>query len=148
MDLEIKRFGSKFWDLDANGQSSGKNLYLLRYADVILMLSEAENELGNTSESVRWMNRIRVRAGLPELASSTTRVEITDKIFNERAIEFVGEFQRRFDLNRWGKLVEAAKSVAVDNPIGAAKVRPFHQYYPISQEEIIKNPNLEQNEGY
>lgn len=141
-------FGSKFWDLNANGQSSGKNLYLLRYADVLLMLSEAENELGNTAESIRWMNMIRLRAGLPELAANTTRAEITNKIFNERAIEFVGEFQRRFDLNRWGKLVEAAKSVAVDNPVGAAKVRPFHQYYPIAQEEIIKNPNLEQNEGY
>ncbi|WP_171017760.1 RagB/SusD family nutrient uptake outer membrane protein [Sphingobacterium daejeonense] len=141
-------FGSKFWDLNARGQASGKDLYVLRYADVLLMLSEAENELGNISGSVRWMNMIRERAGLPALATSTTKAEITEKIFSERAIEFVGEFQRRFDLNRWGKLVEAAKSVAVDNPIGAAKVRPYHQYYPISQDEIIKNPNLKQNEGY
>ncbi len=141
-------FGSKFWDLNANGQSSGKNLYLLRYADVLLILSEAENELGNSMESVRWMNMIRERAGLPALATSTTKAELTQKIFNERAIEFVGEFQRKFDLNRWGRLVEAAKSVEVDNPIGAAKVRPYHQFYPIAQEEIIKNPNLQQNEGY
>lgn len=141
-------FGSKFWDLNAKGQASGKDLYVLRYADVLLMLSEAENELGNISGSLKWMNMIRERAGLPALATSTTKAEITEKIFTERAIEFVGEFQRRFDLNRWGKLVEAAKSVAVDNPIGAAKVRPYHQYYPISQDEIIKNPNLKQNDGY
>lgn len=140
-------YGPKFWDLEANAQASGKNLYVLRYADVLLILSEAYNELGNTAESTKWLNMVRKRAGLKELAG-LSKENLREALMKERAIELVGEYQRRPDLVRWGKLVEAVKSVANDNPTGAANVRPFHNYYPISADEIIKNPNLVQTAGY
>ncbi|MCL4639916.1 MULTISPECIES: RagB/SusD family nutrient uptake outer membrane protein [Olivibacter] len=140
-------FGPKFWDLDANAQASGKNLYILRYVDVLLILAEAYNEDGNIAESTKWLNEVRKRAKLNELANPSQE-NLREEIMKERAIEFAGEFQRRWDLVRWNKLVEAVKSVADDNPIGAANIKPFHNYYPISAEEIIKNPNLTQNPGY
>ncbi|MGK6350174.1 RagB/SusD family nutrient uptake outer membrane protein [Parapedobacter sp. DT-150] len=50
-------YGPKFWDMEANGQASGKNLYVLRYADVLLTLAE-----GNTGLKwlflKRWLNVI------------------------------------------------------------------------------------------
>ncbi|HWV75607.1 MAG TPA: RagB/SusD family nutrient uptake outer membrane protein [Pseudosphingobacterium sp.] len=145
--LDHPWFGPKFWDLDANAQASGKNLYVLRYVDVLLILAEAYNEEGNTPESIKWLNEVRKRAQLNELANQSQE-GLREEIMKERGIEFAGEFQRRWDLVRWGKLVEAVKSVADDNPIGAANIKPFHNYYPISAEEIIKNPNLTQNTGY
>ena len=67
----------------------------------------------------------------------------------ERAIEFAGEFQRKWDLVRWGKLVEAVKLVAADNPKGATNIKPEYALFPIPEAEIIKNPNLKpQNDGY
>lgn len=141
-------FGPKFWDLEANAQASGKNIFVLRYADLLLILAEASNELDMTGKSVEMLNELRTRAGLESLSGSLNKTAIKDVIFKERAIEFVGEFQRRWDLVRWGRLVEAVKSAADDNPKGAANVNAAHDYYPISQEEIIKNPALVQNKGY
>ena len=121
---------------------------MLRYADVLLILSEAYNELGNTAESAKWLNEVRKRAGLKELATGLSKDNLREALMKERAVEFVGEYQRRPDLVRWEKLVEAVKSVADDNPVGAANIKPFHNYYPVSADEIIKNPNLVQTVGY
>lgn len=141
-------YGPKFWDLEANAQASGKNLYVLRYADVLLILAEACNEQGNTADCAKWINEIRKRAGLKALTTGLSKDNLREAIMKERAVEFVGEYQRRPDLVRWGKLLEAVKSVADDNPVGAANIKPFHNYYPISADEIIKNPNLVQTAGY
>lgn len=141
-------FGSKFWDLESNAQASGKNIFVLRYVDVLLILSEAYNELNMIDKSVQFLNEVRSRAGLDMLTVAIGKDGIKQQIFKERAIEFVGEYQRKWDLARWGVLVEAVKSAKDDNPKGAANVLPQHNYFPISQEEIIKNPTLNQNEGY
>ncbi|WP_344977592.1 RagB/SusD family nutrient uptake outer membrane protein [Compostibacter hankyongensis] len=140
-------FGPKFWDLNANSTASGKDLYVLRYADVLLMLAEAYNEQGNTTESLKYINQIRERAGLADL-SGVSQEGIRTELFKERAIEFVGEFQRRYDLVRWGKLEDAVKSVADENTVGAANFKSYMKLYPISADEIIKDPNLTQNPGY
>lgn len=67
---------------------------------------------------------------------------------DESAIEFAGEFCSRWDLQRWGKLIEAVKSVAEDNPEGAASINEHYLLYPINSDELIKHTNLVQNEGY
>lgn len=141
-------FGPKFWDLSSNGRNSGKDVYYLRYADVILMLAEALNEQGKTDESILQINKIRARAGLTDLSAGLSQSSVRNIIMNERGIEFVGEFQRRFDLVRWGILVDAVKSIAVENPTAAANIKPFHTLFPIPSVEIAKNSNLTQNTGY
>ncbi|MDQ8051558.1 MAG: RagB/SusD family nutrient uptake outer membrane protein [Pedobacter sp.] len=142
-------FGAKFWDLESNDQSSGKDIYFMRYADVLLILAEALNEQNNPT-ALTWINKVRLEhGGLTTPLSGLDQNGIRDVIMRERAIEFVGEFGRKWDLFRWRKIVDAVKSVAADNPLGAANVRDFHNLFPIPQAEILKNPNLNpQNTGY
>jgi hypothetical protein len=141
-------FGSKFWDLQSSVQSSGKDLYFLRYADVILTLAEAYNEQGNTSGSILEVDKIRQRAGLQPLGPALTQDSVRTEIMNERAIEFVGEFQRKWDLVRWGKLLPYIQAMGADDSTGAENIKSYQQYYPVPDNEIIKNPNLVQNPGY
>jgi hypothetical protein len=140
-------FGPKFWDLEANNAYSGKNLPFLRLADDYMIVAEAQNELGNTGPALEAVNMIRERAGLDAL-SGLSQDTLRQEIMKEDAIEFCGEFTRKWDLIRWGKLIDAVKSVAIDNPEGAANIDSHFLVYPISEDELIKNPALEQNPGY
>jgi len=143
-------FGAKFWDFQANDRNSGKDIYFQRYADVLLILAEAENEQNNTTGALTWINKLRLEhGGLTTALAGLDKLAIRDVLFRERAIEFAGEFQRKWDLARWGKLVDAVKSVAADNPKGAANIKPEYALFPIADAEIIKDPNLKpQNPGY
>jgi hypothetical protein len=141
-------FGPKFWDLKSNVQASGKDVYFLRYADVIMTLAEAYNEQGNTAGSITEIDKIRSRAGVAALDPGLSQDSVRQAIMNERAKEFVGEFQRRWDLQRWGQLVPAIQAMGADNPSGIANIKSYQNYFPIPVTEIVKNPNLTQNEGY
>lgn len=141
-------FGPKFWDLTANRTASEKNFYFLRYADVIMILAEAANELGNTGEAVTYLNMIRQRAKAELASASLSQPQMREAIMEERAREFVGEFQRKWDLSRWNKLADAMRSVQDDNAAGIKNVKPHHVLFPIPYDEIVKNRNLSQNEGY
>lgn len=141
-------FGPKFWDLTATGQASGKDLYVLRYVDVLLMLAEAYNEQNEGGESIRYLNMVRERAGLDDLDPGLSQDDLRKEVMKERGIEFVGEFQRKWDLARWGKLQEAVQSIAYDNPLGAANIKPYMNVFPLSATDIVVNPNLTQNTGY
>ncbi|OQP52631.1 hypothetical protein A4H97_25255 [Niastella yeongjuensis] len=143
-------FGAKFWDLQANDRNSGKDIYFQRYADVLLTLAEAQNEQSKTADALTWINKVRAdHGGLTTPVSGVAQDSVTRLIRKERAIEFVGEFQRKWDLARWGTLVDAVKSVTDDNPIGAKNIKPEFALFPVPDAEIIKNPNLKpQNKGY
>lgn len=142
-------FGAKFWDLQANDRNSGKNLYFMRYSDVLLILAEAMNEQSNPL-ALSYINKVRFEhGGLDPITGSPSQLDIKDLIVKERAIEFVGEFQRKWDLMRWGKLVSAVKSVIADNPKGAANISERNNLFPIPEAEIAKDPNLlPQNTGF
>jgi len=79
---------------------------LIRYADVLLMLAEIENELTSPSAGLPYLNKTRTRAGLTELTSA----EITNKndfrlaLEKERRLEFAYENHRLFDLMRTNRL--------------------------------------------
>ncbi len=141
-------FGPKFWDLTANRTASEKNFYFLRYADVIMILAESANELGNTAEAITYLNMIRTRSGLSEAADNLNQGQLRELIMEERAREFVGEFQRKWDLSRWNKLVDAIEKISTDNVDGAKNVQPHHVLFPVPYDEIVKNSNLSQNPGY
>jgi len=141
-------FGPKFWDLTANRTNSAKNLYFLRYADVLMTYAEAANELGKTADAIGALNQIEERAGLGDLDASMSQTALRQFIMDERAREFVGEFQRKWDLARWGKLVDDIQLIAGENPNGAKNVKAFNALFPIPYDEISKNPKLTQNQGY
>ncbi len=109
-------------DLDATdveSKGTGINDPLLRYADVLLLLAEADNEIGNgpTAEAKEMLRTVRARAFAksPNAAekvdayvnSLSTYEEFKDAIRKERAWEFGGERIRKFDLIRWNYYSDA-----------------------------------------
>lgn len=126
----------------------GLNSLVYRLADAYLMAAEAANEAnGPTTLAYNRINAIRERAGLPAL-SGLSQEAFRQAIRNERKWELSFEFQRRWDLNRWGILPEAVQSNATTNPTGAANVKAHHRLCPIPIRERSLNPALTQNSGY
>ena len=113
-----------------------------------MILAESANELGNTAEAITYLNMIRTRSGLSEAADNLNQGQLRELIMEERAREFVGEFQRKWDLSRWNKLVDAIEKISTDNVDGSKNVQPHHVLFPVPYDEIVKNSNLSQNPGY
>jgi hypothetical protein len=115
------------------------NWYVSRYADVLLMLAEA---LGESAQSYTYINQVRARAGLPAISASTPGT-FTQKLLEERRIEFALENQRWQDLLRFGV---AKSTMAKQLAVPEADIRLL---YAIPQKEIdVSNGKLVQNPGY
>lgn len=127
---------------EANGWSSSSNFILLRLADVILLLAEAENELGNTEEAADALNQIRNRVDLPNTTASG-QTALRAAIQHERRLELAFEGHRWFDLKR------TKTAISTMNALGRNyNVEPYELLWPIPQTELDRNPNLTQNPGY
>lgn len=70
-----------------------------RYTEAILNYVEANIELGAEDEAREWLNKIRFRAGMPEITESGDA--LMERYRNERRIEMVFEEQRYHDARRW-----------------------------------------------
>lgn len=122
------------------------NMRTIRYADVLLMAAEAENEIGG--DPVGKLNMVRTRVGMPLYGTAemnatfpvTTQSEIFTAIIHERRVELAGEQTRFPDLMRWGMM-----NLIPNFQTGK------HEFLPIPQKEIDTNLNLsnaDQNPGY
>ena len=127
-------------------EGSGINYRVLRYADILLMYAEVLNETGKTAEAYPYIQMVRTRAGLPDLATTKpnmTQAQMRDQLAHERALEFAIEGQRIHDLIRWGwftnpgKLAELKTHDADFNSYTAG-----NEWLPIPQRELDVNKNL------
>lgn len=119
---------------------SDADIVILRYAEVLMMIAEAENEAnGPTQKAYDAVNQVRVRSGQPELPAGLTKEQMRERIRNEWRVEFVFEGHRYFQLKRW-KLMEELVNGAVDPALSAyIKVfKPAFYYFPLPQGEIDK----------
>ncbi|WP_430809654.1 MULTISPECIES: RagB/SusD family nutrient uptake outer membrane protein [unclassified Carboxylicivirga] len=120
------------------------NVPLYRYADVLLMLAEAKNNLGEDPSAE--INRVRERAYGENFAGhefvngseSQNRLEI----LNERYKEFVGEGKR------WWDLVRAGDGIVFDEIDALDASEAYKIYYSISADMLANDDQLEQTEGY
>lgn len=118
----------------AQNKNHWENIKIIRYADIILIASEAAFQTGNPTKATTYLNMIRSRAGLPNITATLAAIK------NERRFEFAMEFERFYDLVRWGDAITvlAAKGYAERN-----------KYFPIPQEAIDKSQGvLIQNPNY
>lgn len=124
------------------------NIRLIRYADVVLMAAEAANELGKTGEANADLEMVRARARgnnpnvLPKVESLDQTV-LRDAIRHERRVELGMEFDRFYDLVRWGIAEE------VLHKAGKMNYQPKNALLPLPQTEIDKSKGvLVQNPNY
>ena len=101
------------------GLHCGVNLRLMRYSDVLLRAAECINEIsGPTAEAIEYINIVRRRAGLADLALADfagNANKLFEQIANvERPKEFGCENGRGIDLIRWGFFYDAGRKAQLD----------------------------------
>lgn len=144
---------SVMYKLDPGGfyDKIGINYRMFRYADVLLMLAECENEVGSASAAIDYMNEVRNRpsVNMPEYPTAAypcnSKAEITRAIIHERRVELAGEEVRNFDILRWRRNDKLATE-----PISYFTANKY-EVLPIPQDELNSNPNItqgDQNPGY
>ena len=116
------------------------DMVLIRYADVLLMAAESANELGggaNTTKALDYLEQVRSRARggnnaiLPAI-TTTDQGLLRTAIRKERRAELGMEYERFFDLVRWGiaETTFAAMGITFE---------PRDKYMPIPQSAIDKS---------
>lgn len=149
----IRPYIQKYWDrvAEPKGNETSNDFPVIRYAEVLLIYAEANNELGNSAVAHEYINRVRKRArfdgtayvnAVPDYVG-LSKEQMREALIKERRLEFVAEGQRWFDLARTGTL-EQKVPLAKPGVTPAAK----HYLFPIPQREIDLNSNLSQNDGY
>jgi len=124
----------------------GSDQVVLRYADVLLMLAEVQNELANTADATTNLNLIRTRAGLAA-TTATTQADLRAAIALERRLELVGEGQRWFDLLRTGTAISVMNSFFQASSI-LVTIDGHNLLMPVPQAQVNTDPSIIQNPGY
>jgi hypothetical protein len=156
----------------------GYSFPIIRLSDLYLMYAEASNETKAAPDAdvYEYIQKVRDRAGLDEgsdLVSTwqmhssnpskpTTKDGMREVIHQERMIELALEGHRYWDLRRW-KLADEYFSKPIRGwDIFKPDVEGFYEVenifyrnyltkdylWPISQTELLRNPNLIQNPGW
>lgn len=128
------------------GEGAEQNIRVIRYAEVLLMNAEANNELGNSAAAIDALELVRARARggnntiLPKV-TTTDKAALREAIWRERRVELAMEFDRYFDVVRQGRAEQ------VFGPLGWKKNK--NEVWPIPQSEIdLSAGTLTQNPGY
>jgi hypothetical protein len=81
-----------------------QDIPLLRFAEAYLLRAEAEVELDDIGAAMSDVDIIRKRASATTFyfGKVTDKVEARSMVLKERSLEFAEEFNRKFDLLRWG----------------------------------------------
>ena len=154
-------FPRKFLDLQMTQTGAEEPDYIvLRYAEVLLMIAEAANEVSGspTAEAYTAVNAIRARAGIPAMTAGLSRDLFRDSVFNERRWELSlegpnGYFDSQRNWN-WAKArIEESMKRARSNSSRFPKANntPIPDKYklmPIPQRAIDLNKLLQQNPGW
>lgn len=117
----------------AQNKNHWENIKLIRYADIILIAAEAALQSGNAGKATTYLNMIRSRAGLSSITATLAAIK------HERRVEFAMEFERFYDLVRWGDAI---------NVLSSKGYQDKNKYFPIPQTAIdkaqgvlVQNPN-------
>ncbi len=128
---------------------SGINYRVLRYADILLMYAEVLNETNRTAQAYSYIQQVRTRAQLPDLATTKpgmTQAKMRDQLAHERALEFSIEGQRINDLIRWGWFNDPAKlALLKTHDTDFNNYVAGNEYLPIPLRELDVNKNLMPN---
>ncbi|MGY2134289.1 RagB/SusD family nutrient uptake outer membrane protein [Hymenobacter sp. HD11105] len=149
-------FTTKYFDRGMTSTvDSGNDWIELRYADVLLMQAEVQNELGNTAAAFPYLQQVRTRAGLStaeNLRANQSAMRLA--LETERRLELYNEGHRWFDLARTGRLLPVmnahfASGLSNDEIGSGNSIQPYEQLFPVPRFQVNLNPDkITQNPGY
>lgn len=167
-------YGRKTLDERISGQTSlaqnpGGNSYIFfRYADVLLMYAEAQNEaVGPDASVLDAVNKVRVRGELPTIEATygtVTKDQMRTIIRRERRVEFAFEDKRWWDVLRWkiaggpngvfntqasGMVIEQKNGVLTYTPTRIVSKTFLDKLYtfPVPQYVLDQNPVIRAQNG-
>ena len=141
---------AKWQQINISTSVDDTDIALYRYADMILLLAEAENQLDNDVRALALVNQIRTARKLPTVTSTEfgANKEIRlDFILDERQFELFGEGKRWWDLLRNNKAIEILNPI-LEARSGGVPLTQDRLLWPIHVDHLIDNTLLEQNLGY
>ncbi len=132
----------------------------IRYAEVLLIASEALNQMGHTAESIGYLNELRARArkrsmnpdddsNYPvDLSAGMSQEETAKAVWDEWRLELAFESKRWYNLVRNDSLITViSRHVPFVTGI-PVNPQPYHILLPIPQFEFAVTDGLVQNNGY
>ena len=140
----------------------GMDMRLYRYAEVLLIAAEAiARSEGVTSEAVTYLADVRDRAywqtdrgEIEAELNGLTEQAFVEEVWKERHRELALDYRVWSDIQRTRLYpvasqgeVEFVNVIGHTNPWGAT-YEERHLLFPISNDEMQRNPNLVQNPGY
>lgn len=154
----------KYYALDASGLPSNSvpegdqaeiRPTIYRFSGILLLRAEAFNQLGDEAAAVHLLNEVRIRRGLDPVGVEdfSSIKELETAILNERQFELFAEGKRWFDLRRTGRVAEVVDPLLEKRAALGETVTKFADderrlLFPMYEEVLIANPNLEQNPPY
>lgn len=165
----VRKFMADFSNNTAYTNQS-HNFIFFRYAEILLNYAEALNEMGRTEDAVAQIKLIRARAGIVAganqrygIPSGISQDNLRQLIYNERRVELSFEEHRFWDVRRW-KIAPQVLNTTVngtkitknpDNsftyqsvPVATLIFNNRLYHMPLPYDEVIKNTQLIQNEGW
>ena len=119
------------------------------------MAAECENELNGPTNAYQYIHPIRQRAYETQAEWELTGLsqqEFREAIYDERKWELAAEAHRRYDLIRWGILLDVVQNLEYRFWKPNENIRPYHVLLPIPLQELELNPALLEsdptNNGY
>ena len=154
---------------NSNYSSCRVPIPIVRLAEMYLSLAECEAQCGNTTEALKYLNKVRERAGVtPWTTALLTAKNKTalQAVLDERFVECYLEGYRYYDIRRylqgrerlaagnWQGLnaIQTAPSFSTFNTVVNIN-QPFEwndrmYLLPVSNNEVYSNPNMVQAPGY
>lgn len=130
----------KKYEVDKTGLKDGKlldnDIVLFRYADVLLMQSEAKVRNGEDGDAE--LNLVRSRVGM------APRTATLENLLDERMMELAWEGWRRQDMIRFGVFTRSYSC----RPQLPGEENGYTTVFPIPEKVIDMNPQLHQHKGY
>ncbi|MCW9705688.1 RagB/SusD family nutrient uptake outer membrane protein [Fodinibius salsisoli] len=128
------------------------NIQVLRLAEMYLNRAEARarKSAPDLTGALSDLNRIRSRAGLSDTTGTgvDTPDEVLMAIEHERAIEFMEEGHRWFNMVRTGRAMAVFTDIDRTNGDPVSLTNAGRMVFPIPSRDIDANENLDQNEAY
>jgi hypothetical protein len=138
----------KYMDPAAVGGNARSNIPILRLADVYLVAAEAAaRQNGPNAQAYNFINAVRRRAGLPDLAEGLSRDAFISAVLQERSWELFAEGDRWYDLTRTNIFMQVIPQ-AVNDVFPRRNPQPKHRFFPIPSDEIAANPKVSQTPGW
>ncbi|MBX2926115.1 MAG: RagB/SusD family nutrient uptake outer membrane protein [Chitinophagaceae bacterium] len=148
----IRKF-TNAWENIANADNywgpkpSTANYVIMRYAEVLLNLAEAQIKNNNLDAALSNINLIRRRAGLPDKTASDLpdATAVMNELMHQKVLELFFEQNRWNDLKRWYTPEQLKQLFIINKKQGAENLQAKHYVFPIPTSEINTNNKLKQN---